>query len=152
MATRIATASFFLLIMSGVSLGCDVAFDPALTWQRMIDQSEVVFVGTVIETEPETQAGWGRVVFDVESWGKGGSGSRFEAGQGSGSNCVLEFPVGARVIFSGSPIIMGGPVLASDMGQDPTVFLNDPPTYEQSVQLNYVNKLAQEHAAKGATK
>lgn len=118
MKARVAIAAFVLLITSGVSLACDVAYDPALTWQRLIDESEVVFVGTVIETEPETEAGWGRAVFEVQNWGKGGAGPKFEAGQGSGGNCVLEFPVGARVIFSGSPITVGGPVLASDMGQD----------------------------------
>lgn len=149
---KIAIAAFVLLITSGVSVACDVAYNPGLTWQRLIDESQVVFIGTVIATEPETEAGWGRAVFEVQSWGKGGSGSRFQAGQGSGRNCVLEFPVGARVIFSGSPITIGGPVLASDMGQDPTVFLDDPPSAEQLAQLDYVNQLAQEYAAKGATK
>jgi len=139
-----------MVLSIGSATACDVIKDPRPTWEQMIDDADVVFVGIVTDTAAESDAGWGRARFDVQTWGKGGQGAVIESGQGSGSDCVLEFSLGSRVIYAGHWV--DGILLADDTGWDPTVFLDDPPTPDQQQKLDYVNNLAEKQAAAGATK
>ncbi|MET3898796.1 hypothetical protein ABIB57_002748 [Devosia sp. UYZn731] len=128
------------------SQACDVAYDPAFTWDRAVDQADVVFVGRVIQASPETSDSWGRAQFEVDSWIKGGSGTRFVAANGSGSNCVMEFGVGSqRLIFVGEWLTLSdGKVVAvaDDVGPPyPVTSLSDPPTPEQQAKLDYLKTI-----------
>ena len=133
----------------GVAQACDVGWglgEPP-TWEEMIRRADVVFVGRVIDTSPETREGWGRATFEVETWIKGGSEPQFEAAQGSGGNCVAEFHVGSHVIFAGhwsTAVTTAAPLaLGHDTGWDAMVYLDDPPTTKQLMQLDYLETIAE---------
>lgn len=148
---RPVLASLAAMMLSiGSAAACDVIKDPRPTWEQMIDDADVVFVGIVTDIAPESGASRGTVSFNVQTWAKGGPGAVSVSGQGSGSDCALEFSVGSRVIFAGNWV--DGILQADDTGWDPTVFLDDPPTSDQQAQLDYVNKLAEKQAAEGHNK
>ena len=132
---------------SSVAPACDRSWGtgPKPTWYEMINRADVVFVGRVVATCPETAEGFGRAEFEVENWIKGGSGAHFAAAQGSGGNCVAEFQTGSRVIFVGNWMQLasaGGAIaVAESTGWDGVVYLNAPPTPEEKAQLDYVESL-----------
>jgi len=150
-----------LLALAGALLSveaiqaCDIVKDPRPSWEQMIDEEEIVFVGTVVAVVPAKPAdGTRRAVFRVEIPAKGDIGTEARAVMDMNS-CNRGFSVGDHVIFAGAQFETNDPqpaYMATDSGWDPTVYLDDPPNAEQLAQLDYVNKLAQEHAAKGATK
>ena len=119
----------------------------------MIDESEVVFVGEVVAMTPNDEFG-ALVAFRVDQHIRGNVGERVEAVTEMNS-CTHPFRLGDHAIFAGDGFAaegVGTLYFATDSGWDPTVILNDPPTADQLIQLNYLNKLAEEQAAEGTTK
>ena len=143
------------VLPAGAAQACDIIKDPRPSWEQMVDEEEVVFVGTVDAVVPADPAdGSRRAVFRVEMPVKGEVGTTARAVMDMNS-CNRSFNVGDHVIFAGAPFETDDPqptYMATDSGWDPTVYLDDPPSAEQQAQLNYLNKLAQEQAAKGANK
>ena len=140
-------ACVLFLSLTGTVQACDLIKDPRPSWEEMIDQADVVFVGKVVAILPETATGWGdRAVFQVDSRVKGDIGETFEAAQGM-NTCQTEFRIGAWVIFAGTSLTADGGTqvtYAEDTGWDPTVFLSDPPTPKQIAQLEYLKQVTED--------
>jgi hypothetical protein len=122
-----------------------IASDPAPTWEELIIEADVVFVGRAVATlPPSIVSDKDRVVFAVEQWIRGGAGEYFEAFEG-GDSCTATFGVGTRVIFGGwSQEGELGQIVTSALDTnilDPTVYLADPPTTEQQRQLDYLKSM-----------
>lgn len=136
------------VLSAGVTQACDIIKDPLPSWEQMIDEMDVVFVGTAVGILPATKLSEGdTVTFEVEMPVKGGVGRQFEYTQGT-STCDHTFEVGAHVIFAGrtSETQGGEPLIfVEDTGWDPTVHLSDPPTAAQMAQLNYLKQIAEDH-------
>lgn len=135
---RFLLALTFIVLRVIQAGACDLTRDPTPTWEEFVVTSDIVFVGRVVRISPETPEGFGRALFEVESWIKGGEGDTFLSAQGSGSNCVIEFAVGDHVIFVGDVLANNDGnnlAIAEDAGFGQTVFLSDPPTPEQAEQL-----------------
>jgi len=132
----------------GATEACDLVKDPMPNWEQMIDESDVVFVGTAVATRPATGPDWSdTIVFAVELPVKGVTDAQFEFRQGT-SSCDHFFDVGSRVIFAGSDLgpMDGAPqICVESTGWDPTVTLTDPPTAAQVAQLNYLKQIAEDH-------
>lgn len=131
---------------------CDITYDPKPTWEQMIDEVDVLFLGEVVAIMPGPTDIGPLAAFRVDRNLKGGVGPRVKAVT-EASSCTHGFEIGDRVIFAGD--VYGteeDTYEARDSGWDPTVVLSDPPTPEQMAQLDYVNKLADEQSTKGATK
>ena len=145
MRAVVALVGAMLVSSAGVAYACDLTKDPRPTWEEMINEADVVFVGTAVEIQPTASLDRGdRVVFEVELPVKGAVGSRFEHMQGA-STCDHTFELGAHVIFAGRALsIEDGEmhIFVEDTGWDPTVTLADPPTAAQVAQLQYLKQIA----------
>jgi hypothetical protein len=137
------------LLLPATAQACDIVKDPQPTWEQMIDESDVVFVGTAVATRQTTSPDWSdTVVFAVELPVKGVGEAQFEFRQGT-SSCDHFFDVGSHVIFAGRNLgfLDGAPhIFVEDTGWDPTVTLTDPPTAAQLAQLNYLKQIAEDHS------
>jgi hypothetical protein len=138
---RLAVMCFLGLTLVGTVEACDL-IEPRPTWEDMIDDADIVFIGEVVAIVPAENVDAGdRAVFQVEKAVKGGVEESVEAIMGMNS-CNRSFEMGDRVIFAGDVWGNGPALIARDSGWDPTVVLDEPPTPEQLVQLDYLNKLA----------
>jgi hypothetical protein len=142
----VAFAGTFLLSSAGVAQACDFIKDPRPTWDEMIGQADIVFVGEVVEIVPRSMPDDAdRAVFRVDRPVKGDMGATFNVAQGMNS-CMEEFEVGDRAIFAGMSYVADGGVrvtYAESTGWDPTVLLADPPSPEQLAQLGYLNHITE---------
>lgn len=147
MKLGVALVSALMLSSASGGQACDLIKDPRPSWEQMIGEADVVFVGEAIEILPENMAGWGeRVVFQVDIPVKGDIGERFEAVQGM-NTCSAEFGIGARVIFAGRSLSTESGAhltVADDTGWDPTVFLSNPPTPTQIAQMEYLSQITED--------
>ena len=141
-----ALACALFVLAAGPGLACDIIFDPKPSWEEMIDEADVVFVGRMIAILPEDEIEWReRALFHVEIPVKGEVGAQFEVAQGMNS-CTRSFDVGSRVIFAGTTSVLDDGyrfTSARDTGWDPTVNLSDPPTSEQQAQLDYLKTITE---------
>lgn len=136
-------ACFLLLSTVEMAQACDILYDPKPSWEEMVEEADIVFVGRVISTSlADEQAPAGRALFEVEMPVKGEVGSQFDFVMGT-SSCDQSFGVGDYVIFAG--VILGddaSSVWARTSGWDPTVFLSEPLTPKQQSQLEYLKVVA----------
>lgn len=126
------------------ALACAIIFDPKPSWEDMIDEADIVFVGRVIAVSPaEPDYLAGRAIFEVEMPVKGDIAGQFDFEMGT-SSCDVSFRAGSRVIFAGTRRVYDDgsqSIWVRDTGWDPTVFLSDPPTPEQQAKLDYLKTI-----------
>lgn len=133
-------------ISANVAHACDLIKDPRPTWEAMIGEVDVVFVGKVVAIVPASTPGNSdRAVFAVDHRVKGEIGTSVKVTQGMNS-CMEEFEVGERVLFAGRSVVADGVRItyAESTGWDPTIFLSDPPTPEQAAQLAYLKQITED--------
>ena len=136
-----ACASF--VFATAPALACDITIDPKPSWEEMIDESDIVFVGRVIAVSPaDDDALAGRALFQVEMAVKGEVAGQFDFEMGT-SSCDASFRVGSYVIFAATSHVSDGGrfIWVRDSGWDPTVFLSDPPTPDQQAKLDYLKTI-----------